>query len=176
MFLRIFNMYTFILSYLGGGGWSEFILACILFKCLWVFVSSGWKESFFSIGSMLSCFIIGLSNSESWALIPPVTPTMLQQLEPSRRSSPLFPSPRCSYASRLCRQQCSSNLLAAHWARLHFVSQGYRERGDRLLRVRGYQSPSAQFKRHPAAGDDIGRLKWEYTRKTQKWRWTLKNV
>lgn len=39
----------------------------------------------------------------------------------------------------------------------------------------GYQPPSAHFTRHPAAGNDISQLKWEY-KKTQKWRWTLKNV
>lgn len=61
------------------------------------------------------------------------------------------------------RQQRSCDLpVAARALTSHFVSRCRRERGDCLLRVRGYRSPP---KRHPAVGNDIGGLKWKYTRK-----------
>lgn len=58
----------------------------------------------------------GLSSHDSSC-----SPEVFQLVVSSRRSLLLFQSPRCSYASRLSRQQwqqCSSNLPAAHWARI----------------------------------------------------------
>lgn len=107
--------------------------------------------------------VLSLSSSHDSSCCPEV----LRRIGTSRRSPPLFQSPRCSYASRLGRQQrqqCSSNLPAAHW--LCILCHGAIGRRATDCCASGDTSqPSARFQRHRAAGNDTGRLKREYTRK-----------